>query len=153
MADEGPSEQRPDERTPLIRSLSNDRDSGILRRSWHSMAEMINPFSSGALSLLPKQPFKGKQSSVRTDTIPDPQSISEVRDYHSINATLPPEVRIPKKIATPINVEGKVWFANERSTSNEIVHIFFSLSADSMGGVHQSWHRPRDTFLGTFQRI
>ena len=37
-----------------------------------------------------------------------------VRDYHAINS-LPPQVRVPKKIATPIKVEGKVWFANERS--------------------------------------
>lgn len=39
-----------------------------------------------------------------------------VRDYHAINS-LPPQVRVPKKIATPVKVEGKVWFANERSES------------------------------------
>ncbi len=37
-----------------------------------------------------------------------------VRDYHAINS-VPPQVRVPKKIATPVKVEGKVWFANERS--------------------------------------
>lgn len=36
-----------------------------------------------------------------------------VRDYHSIN--LPPNVRIPKKLATSVKVEGKIWFANERN--------------------------------------
>ena len=38
-----------------------------------------------------------------------------VRDYHAINDALPAGVKIPKKIATPIRVEAKVWFANERS--------------------------------------
>lgn len=36
-----------------------------------------------------------------------------VRDYHSI--TVPPQVRVPKKTATPVRVESKVWFANERT--------------------------------------
>ncbi|KAL7422553.1 hypothetical protein Q5752_003201 [Cryptotrichosporon argae] len=37
-----------------------------------------------------------------------------VRDYHSINdpSIL---VRVPKKIETPVKVESKVWFANERT--------------------------------------
>lgn len=39
-----------------------------------------------------------------------------VRDYHSIT-TVPPHVRVPKKTPTPVRVEGKVWFANERSMS------------------------------------
>lgn len=39
-------------------------------------------------------------------------------DYHSINPTQPSLVRVPKKVATTINVEAKVWFANERSQSN-----------------------------------
>jgi len=37
-----------------------------------------------------------------------------VRDYHSIT-TVPPHVRVPKKTPTPVRVEGKVWFANERT--------------------------------------
>lgn len=42
-----------------------------------------------------------------------------VRDYHAINDENGDrrggQVRVPKKIATPVRVEGKVWFANERS--------------------------------------
>ena len=32
--------------------------------------------------------------------------------------------RVPKKIATPIRVEGKVWFANERSTLSSFLAFF-----------------------------
>ena len=41
-------------------------------------------------------------------------NLPAVRDYHAINS-VPTNVRVPKKIATPVRVEGKVWFANERS--------------------------------------
>jgi len=37
-----------------------------------------------------------------------------VRDYHSISSAAP-QVRVPKKTPTPVRVEGKVWFANERT--------------------------------------
>jgi len=67
-------------------------------------------FSPKALRLLPKIPKPRRY--LRADAIPDDQQ-STVRDYHAIN--LPPQVRVPKKIPTPIHVEGKVWFANERS--------------------------------------
>lgn len=69
-------------------------------------------FSPKALRLLPKIPKPRRY--LRADTIPNSQQ-STVRDYHAIN--LPPQVRVPKKIPTPIHVEGKVWFANERSKS------------------------------------
>lgn len=36
-------------------------------------------------------------------------------EYQAISDTLPPRVRIPKKVASAIKVEAKVWFANERS--------------------------------------
>ncbi|KIM84178.1 hypothetical protein PILCRDRAFT_33227, partial [Piloderma croceum F 1598] len=55
----------------------------------------------------------------RADDIPHTEPNPEdglrptVRDYHSISHAR--EVRVPKKIATPIRVEGKVWFANERT--------------------------------------
>ncbi|KAF7374695.1 Vacuole non-autophagic-related protein [Mycena sanguinolenta] len=46
----------------------------------------------------------------RIDGIPETEV---VRDYFS-NGAVPPLVRVPKKIATPVRVEGKVWFVNER---------------------------------------
>lgn len=48
-------------------------------------------------------------------------NLPAVRDYHAINS-VPTNVRVPKKVATPVRVEGKVWFANERSA-------YLSLSA------------------------
>ncbi|KAJ7082240.1 hypothetical protein B0H15DRAFT_746845, partial [Mycena belliarum] len=57
----------------------------------------------------------------RTDGIPETEEDSAgqrpaVRNYLS-TATVPSLVRVPKKIATPHirQVEGKVWFANERT--------------------------------------
>jgi len=69
-------------------------------------------FSPKALALLPK--ISKPKRYLRADAIPDSQQ-SAVRDYHAIN--LPPQVRVPKKVPTPVHVEGKVWFANERSKS------------------------------------
>ncbi|GBE87854.1 hypothetical protein BKA93DRAFT_828295 [Sparassis latifolia] len=92
------------------------RDS-LIRRSWYAMSDLLSPFSSSALAALPKR-FRPHPRYTRADHIPDTTRDEEghqptVRDYHSIN--LPPQVRVPKKIATPIKVEGKVWFANERT--------------------------------------
>ncbi|EEB95114.1 hypothetical protein MPER_05970, partial [Moniliophthora perniciosa FA553] len=80
--------------------LNEDRPDSLIRRSWHAMTEVFSPFSSA-------------------DAIPETEGDDQgyrptVRDYHSIS-TLPSQVRVPKKIATPIKVEGKVWFANERT--------------------------------------
>ncbi|KAF9441068.1 hypothetical protein P691DRAFT_619306, partial [Macrolepiota fuliginosa MF-IS2] len=54
----------------------------------------------------------------RADAIPETQPDGEgqqpaVHEHHSIN--MPSQVRVPKKMSTPIRVEGKVWFANERT--------------------------------------
>jgi len=51
-----------------------------------------------------------RQRATRADRIPETEQNADgerptVQDYHSINA---PNVRIPKKIATPIQVESKV---------------------------------------------
>lgn len=81
-------------------------DGGLLRRSWHAMSEMINPFSSSALASLPRYPQGLRERSTRADNIPE-------QGYGAVN--LPPGVRVPKKLATPIKVEGKVWLACERS--------------------------------------
>ena len=97
---------------------SSDSGGGLIRRSWVAMTDMLTPFSAGALASLPKN-LKKSPRYTRADGIPDAEVDDEgnmpaVRDYHAINS-LPPQVRIPKKIATPIKVEAKVWFANERS--------------------------------------
>ena len=102
-------------------SEDDDRRNSLIRRSWYAMTEVLFPFSPSALASLPKKTFQPRPRYTRADNVPDaPQDedgqMPTVRDYHAINH-LPPQVRIPKKIATPIKVEGKVWFANERSTS------------------------------------
>ncbi|KAI9460751.1 hypothetical protein F5148DRAFT_1276731 [Russula earlei] len=90
----------------------------LIRRSWHAMADLLSPFSPSALAQLPKKPARPSRYT-RADEIPDVEPTEEdgqmptVRDYHSI--TVPPQVRVPKKTATPVRVEGKVWFANERT--------------------------------------
>lgn len=104
--------------SPDVRAARNLRalpseDTGLLRRSWHAMADMLSPFSSTALAALPKNPQGFRERSTRTDRIPDNQN------YGTIN--LPPGVRVPKKLATPIKVEGKVWLAAERSLYNIVV--------------------------------
>jgi hypothetical protein len=97
---------------------STSTDDSIIRRSWHAMAELFSPFSSSALAQLPKKPARPSRYT-RADEIPDVEPTEQdgqmptVRDYHSI--TVPPQVRVPKKVPTPVRVEGKVWFANERS--------------------------------------
>ncbi|KAI0072529.1 hypothetical protein K474DRAFT_1711509 [Panus rudis PR-1116 ss-1] len=86
------------------------------RRSWH---DVFSPFSPSALASLPKKAFRRTPRYTRTDHVPEASQgedgqMPTVRDYHAINS-LPPRVRVPKKIATPVKVEGKVWFANERT--------------------------------------
>ncbi|KAH8100939.1 hypothetical protein BXZ70DRAFT_138740 [Cristinia sonorae] len=91
----------------------------LIRRSWHAMADIVAPFSPSALAALPKKTFARRPRYTRADNVPEASQdehgqMPTVRDYHAINS-LPPQVRVPKKIATPIKVEGKVWFANERT--------------------------------------
>jgi hypothetical protein len=104
----------------LTDSTSNGDEThdSLIRRSWHAMSDIFQPFSRSALDQLPKS--RRPQRYTRADEIPDVAATDEdgqmptVRDYHSI--TVPPQVRVPKKIPTPVRVESKVWFANERST-------------------------------------
>ncbi|KAL0579295.1 hypothetical protein V5O48_002693 [Marasmius crinis-equi] len=98
-------------------TLNEDRPESLIRRSWHAMADVFSPFSSSALGSLPKVPRP--QRYTRADAIPEVEGNEDgerptVRDYLSISS-VPPRVRVPKKIATPVKVEGKVWFANERT--------------------------------------
>lgn len=97
----------------------NNSNGGLIRRSWVAMTDMLSPFSPAALASLPKN-LRTRPRYTRADGIPDAELDDEgnmpaARDYHAINS-LPSQVRVPKKIATPIKVEAKVWFANERST-------------------------------------
>ena len=94
------------------------RDSSFFRRSWHAMTDIMSPFSASALAQLPKNVTRPARYT-RADAIPDVDTDEHgeqpaVRDYHAINS-LPPLVKVPKKVATPVKVEAKVWFANERS--------------------------------------
>ncbi|KAF8643247.1 hypothetical protein AX16_009135 [Volvariella volvacea WC 439] len=96
---------------------SDHAHESILRRSWAAMAEMFSPFSHSALESLPRTQRPARY--LRADAIPHTEQNEDgerplVRDYHAINS-LPPQVRVPRKIPTPIRVEGKVWFANERT--------------------------------------
>lgn len=86
------------------------------------MSDLFSPFSSSALASLPQNPRGARERSTRADNIPDEAEVDPILgrttipyDYQSISDSLPPRVKIPKKIATPIKVEAKVWFANERS--------------------------------------
>jgi hypothetical protein len=93
---------------------SSSDDASLSRRSWY---DILTPFSPSALARLPNS--RRPQRYTRADAIPETENQDNgqrptVRDYHAINS-LPPQVRVPKKIPTSIKVEGKVWFANERS--------------------------------------
>ncbi|KIK16884.1 hypothetical protein PISMIDRAFT_30813 [Pisolithus microcarpus 441] len=76
------------------------------------------PFSSKALASLPANTQRPVRYT-REDDIPDTDhdvngERPTIRDYHAINS-VPSQIRIPKKVATSLKVEGKVWFANERT--------------------------------------
>ncbi|KAJ3806049.1 hypothetical protein EV368DRAFT_69158 [Lentinula lateritia] len=103
--------------SPSRKNLETDRTGSLIRRSWHAMSERLSPFSPAALASLPKLSRPSRYT--RADAIPTAEEDRDgqrptVRDYHSISH-LPPQVRVPKKIKTPVRVEGKVWFANERT--------------------------------------
>lgn len=87
---------------------------GLFRRSWIA----IFPFSSSALASLPENTQRPLRYT-REDDIPDADHDIDgqrptIRDYNAINS-VPPQIRVPKKVATSLKIEGKVWFANERT--------------------------------------
>lgn len=89
-------------------------DVGLFRRSWTA----VFPFSSSALATLPENTQRPVRYT-REDDIPDVEHDIDgqrptIRDYNAINS-VPPQIRVPKKVATSLKIEGKVWFANERS--------------------------------------
>lgn len=112
----------PDDEHAQLWSSEADPHDSLPRRALHAL---LSPFSATALAGLPR--VKRPERYLRADAIPHTETndVGErptVRDYHSIN--LPPNVRIPKKLATSVKVEGKIWFANERSESG-LGRIFF----------------------------
>ncbi|KAJ7761973.1 hypothetical protein DFH07DRAFT_814741 [Mycena maculata] len=97
--------------------LLEPRPESLIRRSWHAMSDLFSPFSSSALASLPNPARPVRYT--RADNIPETAADEAgqrpaVRDYLAINS-VPSLVRVPKKIATPVRVESKVWFANERT--------------------------------------
>lgn len=100
------------------RTQNNAQSEGIIRRSWHAV---LSPFSTTALKTLPDTSQRNRDRAPRADRIPDTTDNESgretvVRNYQAINQPAPPiSVRVPNKIPTAIKVEGKVWFANERS--------------------------------------
>ncbi|KIY43904.1 hypothetical protein FISHEDRAFT_52255 [Fistulina hepatica ATCC 64428] len=106
---------------PRSDSQADDRSS-LFRKSIYAIHDILSPFSPSALASLPNAERPARY--LRTDRIPDPTEDdgeernadreNEHRDYHAINS-LPPQIRVPRKVPTPVRVEGKVWFANERT--------------------------------------
>ena len=124
----------PTENTPLVGSSgaattrNNDGEESpppspvsqsLLRRSLRTVADIFYPFSAGALATLPRlsRPLRYTRRDAVPEVEPDEHgNLPTVRDYHAISH-VPPQVRVPKKVPTPVKVEPKVWFANERSAS------------------------------------
>ena len=132
------------------------------RRSWHSV---FSPFSTSALRSLPDTSHRNRDRELRADRIPETNDVHAhetiIRDYQSTNndantSSAPISVRVPKKIATPIKVEGKVWFANERSKllrSHRTLHHTDTLSPSSLAVLPERWHANWNTRTCFVQRF
>ncbi|CAE6515843.1 unnamed protein product, partial [Rhizoctonia solani] len=96
-----------------------EEDGSLFKRSMHVVSDLFSPFSSTALASLPRNPVGFRARSTRIDRIPDSGAPDGVPNYQSVEAGPSSQgrvrVRVPKKIATPIKVETKVWLANERT--------------------------------------
>ncbi|PPQ63938.1 hypothetical protein CVT24_009113 [Panaeolus cyanescens] len=106
----------PSEHSQSDTLVASEPSASDLNNTSSLIKRFLSPFSASALASLPR--VRRPERYLRADAIPNTESNAEgerptVRDYHSIN--LPPQVRVPKKIPTSIKVEGKVWFANERT--------------------------------------
>ncbi|KAG8748242.1 hypothetical protein FRC10_007631 [Ceratobasidium sp. 414] len=97
----------------------HEEDESLFKRSVHAVSDLFSPFSSTALASLPRNPVGFRERSTRIDRIPDSNAPDGVPNYQSVASQGPSQsrvrVRVPKKVATPIKVETKVWLANERS--------------------------------------
>ncbi|CAE6478345.1 unnamed protein product [Rhizoctonia solani] len=96
-----------------------EEDGSLFQRSVHVVSDLFSPFSSTALASLPRNPVGFRARATRLDRIPDSSTPGDVPNYQSVEAGGSGQgrvrVRVPKKIATPIKVETKVWLANERT--------------------------------------
>ncbi|KIJ04757.1 hypothetical protein PAXINDRAFT_122639, partial [Paxillus involutus ATCC 200175] len=90
-------------------NAKHENTTGLFGISWGA----FSPFSSSALASLPENAHRPARYT-RQDDIPDPGQDVDIRDYNAINS-VPHQVRVPKKVATSLKVEAKVWFANERT--------------------------------------
>ncbi|KAJ7732717.1 hypothetical protein B0H16DRAFT_1580829 [Mycena metata] len=128
-------------------------NSFIIRRSWHAIPISSRPSRPRALASLPNAQRPVRYT--RADGIPETEEDSAgqrppVRDYLSINH-IPSQVRVPKKIATPVRVEGKVWFANER---NQVARNFAYLYAlISVGVMVSPFSLPHEQYTDTVYQI
>ncbi|KAG8681890.1 hypothetical protein FRC09_017161 [Ceratobasidium sp. 395] len=97
----------------------HEEDDSLFKRSVHAVSDLFSPFSSTALASLPRNPVGFRARSTRIDRIPDSNAPDGVPNYQSVASQGPSQshvrVRVPKKVATPIKVETKVWLANERT--------------------------------------
>ncbi|RSH88550.1 uncharacterized protein EHS24_001095 [Apiotrichum porosum] len=101
------------ETTPLNPN-SGEPSTGVSRVINDASELFWQPFSQGALNLLPRRGEGMRVKSKRGDNLPDSDTRPLLTDYHSINDPSI-RVRVPKKKPTPVKVEAKVWFANERT--------------------------------------
>ncbi|KAJ9098115.1 hypothetical protein QFC21_004444 [Naganishia friedmannii] len=106
---------------PSTGGASGRKSPSMLKKTIDQVSDIFyHPFSAGALQSLPRresttQRVKAKRAD-RIPEVPNDSAIQPlVRDYHSINNGEQVNVRVPKKVATPVKVEAKVWFANERT--------------------------------------
>ncbi|KAF8606597.1 hypothetical protein BDV93DRAFT_489407 [Ceratobasidium sp. AG-I] len=103
---------------PQGHSQSVEEDDSLFKRSVHAVTDLFSPFSSTALASLPRNPVGFRARSTRIDRIPDSSAPDGVPNYQSVaqgSSQGRVRVRVPKKVATPIKVETKVWLANERT--------------------------------------
>ncbi|KAG9104347.1 hypothetical protein FRC06_003393 [Ceratobasidium sp. 370] len=104
--------------TQSVVSPHHEEDDSLFKRSVHAVSDLFSPFSSTALATLPRNPVGFRERSTRIDRIPDSNAPDGVPSYQSVASQDPSQsrvrVRVPKKVATPIKVETKVWLANER---------------------------------------
>ncbi|WOO77093.1 Vacuolar transporter chaperone 3 [Vanrija pseudolonga] len=103
------------ETTPLNPNNNGESSTGV-QRVLNDVSELFwQPFSQTALKLLPNRGEGLRAKSKRGDNLPDAgEERPLLTDYHAINDPSI-RVRVPKKKPTPVKVEAKVWFANERT--------------------------------------
>ncbi|ODN72969.1 hypothetical protein L202_08372 [Cryptococcus amylolentus CBS 6039] len=108
----------------------------------HLAEAFWQPFSQGALRLLPKRGDGIRSKSKRADRIPDQAERPLVTDYHSINDPSV-RIRVPKKVPTPVKVEAKVWFANERTFISYLSMglLLSTIASGLLFGAHDSLSR------------